>query len=153
MKKLLLHSLLFLGLAGAAGASSSAIFDEILEPYEEVRRLLLADSTDGIHEYAAMIRKTAETASEKEEVRPLLPKIAVFAGDLATALDLATAREAFYELSKMLVQYRAQVSGDDLPVVMYCPMAKRSWLQPAGEAVGNPYHGRKMADCGNVVGQ
>jgi hypothetical protein len=50
------------------------------------------------------------------------------------------------------VQYRAKVSGDDLPVVMYCPMVKRSWLQPAGE-VGNPYHGQKMANCGYVVGE
>lgn len=34
---------------------------------------------------------------------------------------------------------------------MYCPMVKRSWLQPEGD-VGNPYFGRKMPGCGNVVG-
>ena len=52
-----------------------------------------------------------------------------------------------------MVQYRAQVEGDELPVVMYCSMAKKSWLQLAGGEIGNPYYGQSMARCGEAVGQ
>ena len=153
-KPALVSILTLLTLAAAAGASSSATFDEILKPYEAVRLALLEDTVDGVGERAAAIRKEAEAAADADstadDVRPLLEKIAGFAGDLAEASDLETARGAFYEISKMLVQYRSKVSGDDLPVVMYCPMAKKSWLQLAGE-VGNPYHGQSMPRCGNVV--
>ncbi|HEX9736229.1 MAG TPA: hypothetical protein VGG06_30065 [Thermoanaerobaculia bacterium] len=147
---------LILGLATAAGAGSSATFDRIVQPYEEIRLLLLNDSNDGVAGHAARIRDAAQTAAagtaETEEARKLLEPIAGFAGDLAAGGEIQAQRDAFYELSKLLVQYRAKVSGDDLPVVMYCPMVKRSWLQPAGE-VGNPYHGQKMANCGYVVGE
>ena len=75
---------------------------------------------------------------------------------LTGASDLGTARDAFYALSKPLVRWRAAVvaSGraeDELPVVVYCSMAKRSWLQPAG-TIGNPYHGQALAECGEIVG-
>ncbi len=50
------------------------------------------------------------------------------------------------------MQYRSKLSGDDLPLVLYCPMVKKSWLQLA-EKVGNPYEGKSMESCGNVVGQ
>lgn len=145
-----------LAVAGTATASTSAAFDEIMEPYEEVRLLLLADSTDGIAEYAELIRDTARApkagSSEAEDVQKLLPAIADSAGDLAVSVEIEAARGAFYELSKLLVQVRAKISGDNVPVVMYCPMTKRSWLQPEGD-VGNPYYGRKMPNCGNVVGK
>ena len=139
-------------LASAAGASSSAAFDTIMKPYEEIRLALVSDSVEGIGERAAAIREAAEARSEAEaeEVRPLLAEAAAFAGDLAAAGELEKARETFYELSKVLVQYRSKVSGDDRPIVVYCPMVKKSWLQLEAD-VGNPYHGQSMASCGEVV--
>ena len=154
---IILLSFALLPVAGAAGASTSAAFDEIMQPYEEVRLLLVADSTDGVADYAALVRDAAQAATdgaaESADVQKLLPQIAKLAGGLAAAVEIEAARDAFYELSKLLVQVRAKISGDDLPVVMYCPMVKRSWLQPDGDTVGNPYYGRKMSDCGNVVGK
>lgn len=138
----------------AVAASTSEVFDEIIQPYEAVRLTLLNDSIEGVGERATGIREIAETASKgvktDEEIRPLLTKIASFAGDLAEAADIETTRTAFYEMSKILVQYRSKVEGDDLPRVIYCPMAKKSWLQ-LEEEVGNPYHGQSMAKCGNDV--
>ena len=138
--------------AGAAGASSSAAFDTIMKPYGEIRQALLADSVEGVGERAKAIHEEAEASAETEaqEVRPLLAEVAAHAGDLAAAGDLEKAREAFHELSKILVQYRSKISGDDRPFVMYCPMLKKSWLQ-AEEELGNPYHGQSMASCGQVV--
>jgi hypothetical protein len=37
------------------------------------------------------------------------------------------------------------------PAVLYCSMKKRSWLQPDGETTGNPYYGREMPSCGEVI--
>lgn len=136
-----------------AGASSSEVFDAIMKPYEELRLTLVDDAVDGVAELAESIREEADAASETdEEARALLPKVVTFADDLAAGGDLATAREAFYELSKVLVQYRSKLTGDDLPYVLYCPMAKKSWLQ-LEKKVGNPYEGKSMETCGNVVGQ
>jgi len=67
----------------------------------------------------------------------------------AGAHDLAATRTAFGELSKPMVRYREMVSGDR-PMVVYCPMAKKPWLQPKGE-IGNPYFGQSMATCGTIV--
>ena len=155
-----LTSILFLfallTMAAIATASSSSTFDEIMQPYEWIRLRLLNDSTEGIVEHAESLRKTASAAAEAsaadEEVRPLLKKISGFAKELAAAEDIEASRQAFYEISKMLVQFRSKLSGDDLPSVMYCPMARRSWLQLDDE-IGNPYHGQSMAACGNVVGE
>lgn len=136
-----------------AGASSSEVFDSIMEPYEKARLILVDDSIAGVAALAEAVREAADVSSETHtEVRALLPKIMSFADDLAAAEDLDTAREAFYELSKVLVRYRSKLTGTDLPLVMYCPMAEKSWLQ-VEEKVGNPYQGESMETCGKVVGE
>ena len=83
-------------------------------------------------------------------------KAAAFFGDVAktalylgTTTDLATAREAFYEISKKLVRLNEKLAGERLKVV-YCAMAKKSWLQRQ-EKIANPYHGKMMSGCGEIV--
>ena len=44
-----------------------------------------------------------------------------------------------------MIKLRATVSGTR-PSVYYCPMVKKSWLQPKGD-VGNPYD-KSMQMCG-----
>ena len=149
-------SLVLLTLTGTAVAvaSSSEGFDKLVEPYEAIRLALVDDSTDGVAEEAeAIAEKAKELAAEKatpEAIKTLLPEIAGVAKDLAEAADLAATREAFYELSKALVRYRAEVEGER-PAVVYCPMAAKSWLQLDAEEIGNPYYGQSMARCGSVV--
>ena len=157
---LTLSLLALAGTAAAAGASSSEGFDALMKPYEKIRLALLADTTDGIAAEAEAIRETAKSIAKKNpdapegrtpaEVRGLLPEIAGYAKDVAEADGLVAAREAFYELSKAMVRYRAQVGGER-PVVVYCPMAAKSWLQLDAEEIGNPYYGQSMARCGEVV--
>ena len=48
-----------------------------------------------------------------------------------------------------MVRYR-QLVPDPQPVVVFCSMAQKVWLQPKGE-IGNPYYGSSMLRCGKVV--
>lgn len=156
-------------LAGPLIAGEPSGFDGLVESYESVRLALVNDTLDGTTEprqaLAAAIDALARDfsaaaagvdAAHEAKVEELLGELAVAAEALTGASDLGTARDAFYALSKPLVRWRAAVvaSGraeDELPVVVYCSMAKRSWLQPAG-TIGNPYHGKAMAECGEIVG-
>jgi hypothetical protein len=67
---------------------------------------------------------------------------------IAAATSLEAARDGLYELSKPMVRWREGVAESGRPAVAYCPMHKRSWLQP-GEEIGNPYGG--MPRCGSIV--
>lgn len=138
-------------LAGSAGPASAAPaapapsgLDQVLDHYEAVRKALLVDSTAGVAGHAAAIRKLAAAAPAD-----LQKEIAAAAGKLAAAKGLEPAREAFYELSRPLVRWR-EAAGSKRTVVAYCSMTKKSWLQPAGE-IGNPYYGKEMPRCGEVV--
>ncbi len=137
-------------------------FSGILGHYEEIRQTLLADGTEGLAAHAKAIADTAEALSqdfsaEKAGVhldqaaaaRQILPEMSQAATRLAEASDLGAAREALYPLSKALVRFRKLATGD-LPAVAYCPMVKKSWLQPGGE-IGNPYFGQAMPTCGEIV--
>lgn len=151
-------------LAAPAVAAEPTAFGKIAGHYEAIRQALLHDTTDGVAAHAQGIEHvvtglekrfatgSAGVSGEKAgECETLLPQIALAAKNLAAARDLAGARTAFGELSKPMVRYREMVSGDR-PEVVYCPMAKKSWLQPAG-TIGNPYLGQKMPTCGQVVSQ
>ncbi|MDQ7007372.1 MAG: DUF3347 domain-containing protein [Acidobacteriota bacterium] len=137
-------------------------FSEFIEHYEAIRLSLLSDSLDGIGEHARAISKRArrlasafdaETAGVADDksaaIKALLPKLREQADALAGSKDLRSARDAFAPLSESLVSYRDAATGDK-PAVAFCPMAKRSWLQPKGQ-IGNPYGGTKMPRCGQFV--
>ncbi len=154
MKRFLSTALFIVALAASvsAGASTSLVFDELMGPYENIRLALIDDTLDGVAYEAEAIHLAAKenvAGSEPDEIRELLPLIAEHAENLSKASEISAAREAFYEMSKVLVRYRSKVGGER-PMVVYCSMARKSWLQPAGE-IGNPYHGRSMEKCGEVV--
>jgi len=156
--------LLVLGLATLSPAVASAAtgFESLAGPYEAVRQALLHDKMTGVAEQAKLLQQRSQAlskgftpqaagvaADKAPMVKTLLPEVTAAAERLAAAKDLTAARAAFGDLSKPMVRYR-EVSNGKRPVVAYCPMAKKSWLQPAGE-IGNPYYGQSMAKCGDVV--
>ena len=160
---------LFLGAGSPLAAAESSAFDRILASYEPIRLSLVQDTLEGTQPPARDLLATIEalssdydaedagvSAEQASTVEDLLGELAVAAEALVAAENLEAARDAFYDLSKPLVRYRAallasgRVEGS-LPVVAFCAMAKRSWLQPEG-TLGNPYHGQSMAECGEVVG-
>lgn len=159
-----LTSTLSLVLLAASPAAAKPAWTAVTSHYETIRQALVNDSLAGVAEHATMLGDEIEAlrgdltaaragvpADSLAKVEGLLPEAAAAAGELAAAGDLAAARDAFYALTKPLVRWR-QAAGSG-PAVAYCTMLKRSWLQPAGTAMGNPYYGRQMADCGEIVGK
>ncbi len=81
-------------------------------------------------------------------VKALLPEIENRATSGRRSSDLESVRNEMAELTKPLVRWHGLVEGSK-PVVAYCPMVKKAWLQP-DEAIGNPY-APYMLRCGEVV--
>lgn len=165
-KFIVLNIALSLVIAGAQNlqAVETDAFEELVDHYEQIRQALLHDVTEGVAEHAATIERVAEGLtqdldagragvedSKVSEVADLLPDLQQAAAALAAAEGIDAAREALGQLTKPLVRYRELVEGER-PVVAYCPMANKAWLQPAGE-LGNPYYGQSMARCGEIVSE
>ena len=161
LRTLFLLSLLLLATALPATAQETA-FQDLFNHYETVRQNLVLDTHEGAAQEGQAIHGilkdlTTNWSTERagidptqaEAVRDLLPLLTEAATQLAEASDIQSTRDAFYELSKPLVRLRGSLTGER-PVVAYCAMSRRSWLQPAGE-LGNPYHGQSMPTCGEVV--
>ena len=143
-------------------AKESNAFQDISVYYEAIRLSLLNDSLTDIAEHAKAIENRVEEitknfdaedsgvpAEKSAEIEVLYPEISSAAASLAEAEDLNQAREALFELSKPMGRYR-KLAGIEGSMVVFCPMAKKAWLQPHGD-IGNPYLGEKRATCGEVI--
>jgi hypothetical protein len=150
-----------LALLATVAAAEDNAFRDISRHYEAIRQALMNDSTDGVAEHAAAIQSATQKlnaeftpeaagiqADDSTAARELLPEIIDRSGRLAAAQDLTSVRTELAELTKPLTRYHALVQGDR-PVVVYCPMEKKAWLQPDGP-IGNPY-APSMLRCGEVV--
>lgn len=116
---------------------------KIYASYETTRQALIKTS---VAEVQAGAKQIAIAARAEKQVA-----IAAKADALAKVADLAAARNAFAALSDEMINFRASDKGDR-PIVVYCPMEKKSWLQPKGE-VGNPYLSAGMRKCGEIKQQ
>ncbi len=161
MRKTVLICVLGLLVGATTWAGGSSSFEAVIEHYEPIRLALLADSMDGVNEngqaIAAELRaldaefnpeRAGASAVTAEIVRAKLDEMVAASDAVASAKSLEAARDGFYALTKPMVLWRGGVSQSDRPAVAYCPMHKRSWLQP-GEKIGNPYGG--MPGCGSIV--
>jgi len=162
LSRLFVLLLVAASLPAMAVAAEPTAFERITSHYEAIRQALLHDTMDGVQAHARGLEREAKLVAQRfapaaagineissEKCQELLPQLANLAAQVAGSEDIGAARAAFCELSKPMVRYREMVSGTR-PVVVYCPMAKKSWLQPEGE-IGNPYFGQRMARCGEVV--
>ena len=110
--------------------------------YESVRQSLLTGSLDNTRANAAALAGDARASKH--------PEIAAGADALAKIADIEKARDAFATLSDSMIAYRASANEGPKPQVVYCSMARRSWLQPAG-AITNPYYADPaMRSCGEI---
>ena len=113
-----------------------------LYPRYDAIRLALVNQSLPVAQ--ARAHDLAETARAEDQ-----EAIASLADAVAKGADLQRARDAFAELTDAMIVYRNAAREEPKPVLAYCSMAKRSWLQPAGE-IGNPYLGADMRACGEV---
>ena len=162
-KKSFLVLIVALVLVGPAAWAGETAFDAVMEHYEPIRLALIADSMDGVNGHGDAIavelrvlqsnfssNRAGASAEAATVVREKLPEMIAAADAIAAATTLEAARDGLYELSKAMVRWREGVSENGRPAVAYCPMHKRSWLQP-GEKIGNPYGG--MPGCGSIVSE
>ena len=161
MKKTFLICVLSLLVGATSWAAGASSFDAVMEHYEPIRLALLEDSMDGVNEngeaIAAELRGLeADFSSDRagalgeavSVVQEKLDEMIAAADAIASAKSLEAARDGFYALTKPMVRWREGLAQSDRPAVAYCPMHKRSWMQP-GEEIGNPYGG--MPGCGSIV--
>lgn len=140
-----------LGAAGEPAQSRQAFMQpvqSVFDNYIEVQAALAQDSLQGIGGAAGAMAK----AVRGDSMKMLSPKVAEQADALGRAKDLPAARTAFKALSESLISYlQAHKVPAGVYYVVYCPMARASWLQTT-KTVMNPYMGKAMSRCGQIKG-
>jgi len=163
MSPLLLTLSMVFGAPGAAGAAEGTeAFDEAMTPvlsaYLEISTALAADKTAGVTKAAKSIVKLSAKPDPKtvtgkhakhyagvpKKLQEAAKKLAALKPD-----DIKAMREAFKSLSKPMAMWATMSKPKGVDVV-YCSMAKGSWLQKTGQ-IANPYYGASMLRCGEVV--
>jgi hypothetical protein len=150
MKRMLMLPLLLI--AGSALAASPATsVEQLLGHYFVIQKSLAADSLNGVSQSAAGIAKISrEAAAADSSAKAQLVAISESAAKLNNA-DLKTARKEFGDLSDRVIAYlKSSGAKKNPPYQLYCPMVKKSWLQP-DKQTRNPYYGSSMLTCGELV--
>ncbi len=148
-------------LSTPAMASGVDDFDKsmnpVLQQYLAVQTALSGDSMAGTRVAAErMVALTAKLDGSKvkgqhaQHYRELPAKLRHAAAGVAKATTLEGVREAFRQLSKPMAMWGTMSKPAGVDVV-FCSMAKGSWLQKSG-GIKNPYYGASMLACGEVVG-
>ena len=157
----ILTAALLLGAApDTAGADDTKTFDAAMQPilaaYLQISSTLAADKTDGVVAAAKKISKLSAKPDPKtvkgkhaKHYASMPRKLAEASKKLAAAKEIAAMREALKDLSKPMAMWVTLSKPKDVNVI-YCSMAKGSWLQKPGE-IANPYYGASMLRCGEVV--
>ena len=127
--------------APAAGSTMPAA---IVDPYLKIQDALASDSVDDVRANAGNIA-TAATALGAPAM-----KIDTSALQLASASDLADAREKFGALSEAIDTYMTglKLQPPEGVRVAFCPMVLKPWMQE-GSTLANPYYGSRMLTCGS----
>ena len=138
---LLLATLAAPALAAApsvAGTVGSVQADPLIS-YEAIRLALVNDSP----ETARSAARELATASTGDAA------LVSASAAIAEAPDIAAARAAFGELSRLLIARLGAVHPAPKVVVYHCPMfvGFAWWVQPKA-GIANPYMGQSMPTCG-----
>lgn len=154
--------------AGVAHANAPAktvvaapTFDQQMQTiagqYMAIHAALAGDQMTDVTKNAEAIAKAAATLNAKTipaahatHLNALPSKIEAAAKAIQAAADIKVAREAFKDLSKPMAMWASMLKPAGVSV-MYCSMAKGSWLQ-TDTAIKNPYYGAQMLACGEIVG-
>jgi len=159
MRRNIIAGLAVLLLAPIARADTAKL-DEQMKPlygeYQTIHKALAADSTKGIDKAAKKIAKLAPkldpasvSGKHAGHYKSLPKNIKAAAEKLARAKGIKAKREAFKDLSKPFAMWATMSNPAGINVV-FCSMAKASWLQ-SDKKIANPYYGAKMSTCGEVV--
>ncbi len=132
--------------------SASPFTKSLTESYLALQSSLAHDDLNAANEAAL----SYVAAFDKSTASLNVENLTRFANEIAVASDLATARNAFKDLSeqaKMLFDYLA--TSDSAPLyLVHCNMAfdgeGADWIQNTQD-VSNPYYGASMPHCGTIT--
>jgi uncharacterized protein DUF3347 len=124
--------------------SGSSMPESIVQPYLKIQDALARDSVDGVRANAGELATAATTLGA-----PAM-KIDTSALQLASADDIADARDKFGTLSDAIVTYMdgLHLTPPEGVRVAFCPMKAKPWMQ-TGSTLANPYYGSSMPTCGS----
>lgn len=145
----------------AISADFRAQLSEALKVYFELEKLVFKGETKNAAEKAIFLQKAffaieqgslPETmlAGWQEQLRDLQSAT----DSLASEEDLSQQREAFLDISNVLIAMVKDYRPLDFTVYLYhCPMAVNTgghWLTDT-EEIANPFFGDEMATCGTLI--
>lgn len=138
--------------AGVATAEPRQV-DPVVEPYLDLRRLLVEDKFEGVPAKMAELQKATQALSDHPNERVKTQARVIAERAAVKAENLKEARAAYKGVSEAVIEL-VRVAPPSTEVaetlyVAYCPMAKASWLQTTKE-LSNPYMGQEMPKCGEV---
>ena len=143
--------------AAHAGKEYDQSMGLVLVEYLAIHKALAGDSDKGVAKAASKIVKLVGKVKTKglagkhaKHYKKLPGKIKVAAAKLAKAKGIKAQREVYKELSRPLVMW-ATMSKLMTVNIVFCSMAKGSWLQRE-KVIANPYYGASMLRCGEVIG-
>ncbi len=144
-------------LADAGTAAFDRGMQPVLASYLKIQDQLAKDSLAGVAAAANALAQAASkldagsvTGEHAAHYKDVPANLERSAEALSKARDIGAAREAFKLLSQPMAMW-ATMSHPNGVDVLFCAMAKASWLQKHGE-VRNPYYGANNLHCGDVLG-
>ena len=152
---------IFFGMSPSLTATAGTKqFDRTMQPvlrqYLKIQKSLAADSLKGVKEaarsiikHSATIKPSTVSGKHAGHYKNVPKNLKKSAKKLATAKNIASARESFKNLSKPMAMWASMSKPSGVDVV-FCSMVRASWLQKSG-VVKNPYYGKEMLSCGEVL--
>ncbi len=160
MKQLLGYSTLMAGIL-ISSVSYAGNFDKtmkkILKEYTSIQEALAADqwsskvtsSAKKIRTLSESLAKTKIPKEHQKHYKKIPMDLKMTAAELSQSKDLKTGREAFKKMSRSVAMWFSMTPQKD-HALLYCSMAKASWVQKSG-MTKNPYYGKSMISCGEKV--
>ena len=125
--------------------SGSPMPSSIVDPYLKIQTALYGDSVDEVRANAGNLATAATPLGA-----PAF-KIGTAAVQLASATELADARERFGTLSNAIITYMdgLHLAPPEGVHVASCETTRKQWLQ-GGDSIANPYEGSSAPACGSL---
>ena len=126
----------------APAPPSAVVSQDTLTQYDAIRAALATDKLDN----AASLAATLAAASTAD------PTLAAAATAIAQAPDATGRRNAFGELSRLLLNRIGAESAPPKVLVYFCPMwSGFAWWIQLKSGISNPYMGTSMPTCGSEM--
>ena len=136
--------------------SFDMLMQEAVKSYLRIQEAFSKNTFKGVSLESMKIAAVADKLDPKiasgehaDHYKNVPKNVKIRARALAKAKNIAEAREIFKKLSQPFAMWVSMAKPKNLQVV-YCPMAKASWLQKKGTVVSNPYL-TNMPKCGNIL--